>query len=337
MRICQVIASHGEGGLERHVRELTHQLIKAGHEVIVFGNREYLVTLPESAGRQPIHTRLGRRNPLLLLQLLLCLRHQHCDLIHAQANKAAALVGALRNWITCPIIGTLHNIKRDVRSFQRLDHIITVSRGLAVSFDPSRVSVVYNGIDQPRVGPTDLKKTFHLPDDRPLLCSVGRLVKAKGFDLLLDAIDGLSVNMLIVGEGPERRHLERRIERLAPDTQVRLLGHRNDAASLMAAADAVIISSRREGFSYVFNEALLVGARVLSTDVPVANEVLPPDLIVPVNDAPALRSRLQILLCDMDGWSVLMEQARAFAREHMTLNAMVANTLAVYEKLLGHE
>lgn len=334
MRICQVIASYGEGGLEKHVRELAQQLLASGHEVTVFGDRRFLETLPDRVAAVPVRFDRNRRNPLLLLELLIRLRACRCDVIHAQANKAASLVAFLRRWLAVPTIGTLHNIKRDLSAFRKLDHVITVSRQLARPFPADRASVIYNGIDAPEPERLDLRAMYGLPADMPVLCAVGRLVTAKGFDLLLDAIDGLPVSLVIAGEGPERRDLEQRVARLSPATRVRLLGHRDDVPSLMASADAVVISSRREGFSYVCNEALLCDAKIVSTDVPVANEVLPPELIVPVGDVAALRTRLQSLLGDTAAWDKLMQAPRQFARAHMTKQAMGANTLAAYHELL---
>ena len=334
MRICQVIASYGEGGLEKHVRELTRQLLLCGHEVTVLGDRRFLSTLPDQVTPVAVRFGLSRRNPLLLLELLIKLRRCRCDVIHAQANKAAGLVAFLRRWLAAPTIGTLHNLKRDVRAFQKLDHIITVSRQLARPFLAAQVSAIYNGIDKPRFERLDLRALYSLPVNLPVLCAVGRLVNAKGFDLLLDAVDGLPVSLVIAGDGPERQRLQQRVSRLSPATHVRLLGHNDAIPSLMASADAVIISSRREGFSYVFNEALLCDARILATDVPVANEVLPPELIVPVGDADALRERLRGLLSDRGRWDALMQAPRQFARAHMTQQAMCLSTLAAYRNLL---
>jgi glycosyltransferase involved in cell wall biosynthesis len=335
LKICQVIASYGEGGLEKHVRELTQQLLASGHDVTVLGDGRFLATLPERAVAVPVRFDRNRRNPLLLLELLLRLRACRCDVIHAQANKAASLVAFLRRWLASPTIGTLHNMKRDLRAFRKLDHVVTVSRQLAQPFPADRVSVVYNGIDSPQIERLDLRAVYGLSSDLPVLCAVGRLVAAKGFDLLLDAIDGLPVSLLIAGEGPERASLEQRAANLSPATCVRLLGHQDNIPALMASADAVIISSRREGFSYVCNEALLCDAKILSTDVPVANEVLPSELIVPVGDAAALRERLLALLDDTEKWDELMQAPRQFARAHMTKQAMCANTLAAYRELLG--
>ena len=334
MKICQVIASYGEGGLEKHVRELTEQLLASGHEVTVLGDRRFLDTLPAQAVVVPVRFDRNRRNPLLWLELLTKLRRCRCDVIHAQANKAASLVALLRRWLAVPTVGTLHNMKRDVRAFRKLDRVLTVSRQLARPFPAEQVSVIYNGIARPRFEPVDLRALYGLPAGLPVLCAVGRLVPAKGFDLLLDAVDGLPVSLVIAGEGPERAALEQRVARLSPATHVRLLGHRNDIPTLMASADGVVISSRREGFSYVFSEGLLCGTRIVSTDVPVANEVLPAELIVPVGAAAALRERLSRLLADPAGWDGLMQAPRAFGQAHLTQEAMGASTVAAYQTLL---
>lgn len=334
MKVCQVIASYGEGGLEKHVRELTQQMLASGHEVTVLADPRFLATLPDGAEPVPVRFALNRHNPLLLLELFIKLRRCRCDVIHAQANKAASLVALLRRWLGSPTIGTLHNMKRDLRAFRKLDHVITVSQQLAQPFPSGQVSVVYNGIDEPAYQRLDLRALYGLPSGLPVLCAVGRLVVAKGFDLLLDAVEGLPVSLLIAGDGPERARLEQRVARLSAATPVRMLGHQHDIPSLMASADAVVIASRREGFSYVCNEALLCDAKIVSTDVPVANEVLPPELIVPVGDAAALRERLRVLLGDRDGWESLMQAPRQLARERMTKQAMCARTLATYAQVL---
>ncbi|MCB5206961.1 glycosyltransferase [Methylovorus mays] len=336
MNICMVMASRGNGGLEKHVRELASELVRQGHDVTIAAPAAFLASLPANIGRMPIPAHLGRYHPWLLLKLLLALRRGGYDLVHAQASKAASLVNQLRPWLALPTLATLHNIKRDVRLYARFDHIIAVSRQLAASLPREKTSVVYNGIDAPEAPMLDIRQHFALPADYPVLVAVGRLVHAKGFDLLLEAVDGLPLALLIVGDGPEHARLTKRVQGMNPTTRCMLTRHRDDAPSLMRSADAVMICSRREGFSYVCNEALLLGARVLSTDVPVANEVLPPDFIVPTGDVASLRSRLCHWLNRPAEWAVLQQPAREFAAQQFTLPVMVTNTLTVYRRLIDH-
>jgi glycosyltransferase involved in cell wall biosynthesis len=335
MKVCQLLLSQGDGGLEKHVRDLSIQLTESGHTVSVVADKTFLSSLPAAIKRYPIPARLGRRNPLLQLLIRNTLRQINADIIHAQANKAAYVLSKVSPALTGITVGTVHNIKRDVRSFTQLDHVITVSHCLAERFKRSRTSVIYNGIVAPTVNAMDLLEEFALMPQAPVLLAVGRLVPAKGFDTLLHAVNGLKLNLVIVGDGPERRSLQKQVTLLSPATRVCLAGHRSDVASLMAAADAVLISSRREGFSYVLSEALLTGCRVLATDVPVANEVLPADLITPVESTYLFRERLVSLLAAPSHWSSLMSKPYEVAQRGMTLTAMTQHTLTTYNKLVA--
>lgn len=335
MKICQLLLSQGEGGLEKHVRELSIQLADHGHTIAVVADKKFLSDLPAGIERHPIPAGLGRRNPLLQLSIRKTLHQLKADIVHAQANKAAFVLSRLAASLPAVTVGTVHNIKRDTGSFTQLDHVITVSHGLAERFNHAKTSVIYNGIASAVAAPRDLYSEFDLIPGSPVLLAVGRLVPAKGFDMLLEAVNGLNINLVLIGDGPEMKRLQKQVRHLSPDTRVCLPGHRADASSLMASADAVLISSRREGFSYVLSEALLSGCRVLSTDVPVANEVLPADLITPVENAYLFRERLVSLLASPSRWSALMTQPHERAQRGMTLEAMGQQTLATYKQLVA--
>jgi glycosyltransferase involved in cell wall biosynthesis len=333
MFICQVIASHGNGGLEKHVRELSRCLVAHGHRVLIIGDVDFVNTLPEGVERESINMRLSRHHPWLLFQLYLKLRKYNFDVIHAQANKAASMLSSIKMLLKTPLIATVHNIKSQFKIYKRFLHVICVSRHLASLVNTHGTEVIYNGIQNVQCNKLDLAAQYHLPRNHPIICVVGRLVPAKGFDVLLEAIDGLDVSLIVAGDGPQKRVLEKRLECMHPNTQVRLIGHCDHPSDLMFSADGVIISSRREGFSYVFNEALMCGANILSTDVPVANEVLPSELIVAVDDAAKLREKLIMLLNTPEAWAALMQGAHQFARQHMTITQMTEKTINLYQRI----
>lgn len=217
MNICQVVASQGRGGLEKHVRELSFGLVERGHRVTVVAPPEFLAALPATVTKQALNAGHSRYNPLLLGDLFFKLRASGCDVIHAQASKAASLVGSVGHFLPQPFVATLHNIKRNLSPFLKADHVIAVSRQLAHPFDPAKSSVIYNGIEQPQAtAQPDVRADFGLPPDLPLLLAVGRLVEAKGFDLLLEAVHGLPLSLLIVGDGPEKERLEKKVAQLPP-------------------------------------------------------------------------------------------------------------------------
>jgi glycosyltransferase involved in cell wall biosynthesis len=197
----------------------------------------------------------------------------------------------------------------------------------------SKITNAGASIATPATSSISLHQQFQLPEHTPVICAVGRLVLAKGFDILLEAIDGLDISLIMMGEGPEREALEQRIARLDKKTVVRLIGYHDNPSMIMQAADGLVIPSRREGFSYVLNEALMCGVNVLATDVPVANEVLPEPLIVPVEDAIILRNRLQTLLHTPSYWAELMQHAQHLAKKEMTIEQMTKKTVNLYQRL----
>lgn len=333
MFICQIIASRGNGGLEKHVRDLSSSLIDAGHRVLVIADKKFLVTLPDQIEKYSINMRLSRHNPWLIFQLYFILRRFKFDIIHAQADKAVSMLSSIKFLFKIPTVATLHNIKSHFNFYQNYKHVICVSRHLKILVNTLGAEVIYNGITPIKYQRVNLHAQYHLPINKPIICAVGRLVPAKGFDILLEAIDGLDVSLIIAGEGPQRFALEKFVMQMQKNTTVRLIGHHANPSNLMFSANGVVISSRREGFSYVFNEALMCGTNILSTDVPVANEVLPGALIVPISDAVTLRQKLITLLQDNNHWDSQMQEVQLFAQKDMTLSHMTEKTINLYQRM----
>ena len=70
---------------------------------------------------------------------------------------------------------------------------------------------------------------------------------------------------VVVGDGPLRDNLQARID--AEKLPVRLLGHRNDVADLLGAADVFLLTSHWEARALVLQEAMQVGVPVVATAV----------------------------------------------------------------------
>ena len=108
-------------------------------------------------------------------------------------------------------------------------------------------------------------------DDRPTLLCVGRLAPEKNLDLLprvlaAAAAQGQRWRLVLVGDGPERRRLERRFAGLP----VTFAGSRSarEVAEAYRAADVVIMPSLTETVGLVLLEAAACGARVVAADTP---------------------------------------------------------------------
>ncbi len=336
MKICQVLASRGTGGLERHFADLCNEL-SLHHQVIAVAHPEFCRRLRQDVQLEAVDLTGWRRNPVTSLRLVLCIRRHHPDIVHAQANKAAAMVAAVRFALGgARRVATVHNLKRDCSMFRSFDRVIAVSRRAARQIGHDRVDVVYNGIAlsadaEPLNGARVISPGGV---QTPTAIAVGRLVPAKGFDVLLQAWSGVDANLMIVGEGPQRARLESLINELALGDRVRLLGYRHDVPMLLAGADLVIISSRREGFSYVLAEALQARRVVISTRVPVADEVLPETFLVDTDQPAALHAKITQVLGSPEQAREAFETVWRYAAQTFTIERMTVQTEEVYRRAL---
>lgn len=140
--------------------------------------------------------------------------------------------------------------------------------------------VLYNVIEdeQIRAKAREEVNDFIKPDG---ICvfTIGRLSDEKGYDRLVRIHakllnDGLLHQLFVLGEGPERGALERKIHECGVKNTFHLLGFKENPYKYLSLADLFVCSSRREGFSTAVTEALILGIPVVSTRCSGAEELL---------------------------------------------------------------
>lgn len=340
LRIVQILGTPEgrQGGLERHTLDLCGELAQR-HEVHLIADPGFAEQVPEGVHFHPLDFRQSRWNPRLYLQIARYVRKVKPDLVHAQAGKAARLWSNLR-WMFPGLtsIGTQH-LDHNTRPYRGLDHMITVSSLLATRHPAGFATCVHNGLRAPAPLPAEERKALHDEllgrHEGPLMVTVGRLDAQKGYDILLKAMPGVPGHLLIVGEGHDRPLLEGLIREHKLEDKVTLLGWRKDIHRLLQAADLCVISSRSEGFPLVMIEALHAEAPIVSTAVSGVVEIVPPDLLVPIEDVAALHAKLVEVTGKVPELRERYQPIFAHARSELTLAGMTRNTEAVYRKVLA--
>jgi glycosyltransferase involved in cell wall biosynthesis len=332
--ICQVLAGAESGGLERHFVELCNALVER-HQVTAIAHPVHAQALDRRVHFVPLDLSRGRFNPRVLLMLYRALRRTAPDIVHSHANKATAMVALLKPLLSLSFVATLHNCKSQLWMFRGCDALIAVSQSLADCLPGRQVNVIPNGIAPP--APLDAARVAALKaplGGHPLVLAAGRLVEAKGFDVLLAAWQTVPAQLWIAGQGPQRTRLEALIDSQRLRDRVTLLGQRDDIDVLMEGADLLVLPSRREGFPYVLLEALHHGLPVIATRVPGAVDVLPQPWLVPIEDTVALAAAVTRALTDPLRLQADFAAVWERAREELSLATMVQRTEAVYRKVL---
>ena len=338
MRVALVMASHGEGGLEKHVVELANGLCRRGIEVCLVAHPMYESRLPGEVEFLPIDLTTYRRNPFALYRLFRRLREARPQIIHAHGSKAASTISPLLPFLpTMHSVATLHSRKNNVRMFSRFERVIAVSRIAATNLKHPGIRIIHNGIAPDSGTAVPAFDAWPRVAERPRVLAIGRLVPVKGFDLLIHTWKHVDAQLAIAGAGFERERLERLVGETGQQDKITLLGQRNDVHALLSAADLFVISSHYEGGPYTLVEALQHRVPVVSTAVGVAVEILPENFICATGDPAALAERITSALEDIEQARREHEHAFHHALTELTFEHLLDSTIAVYEELLGRQ
>ena len=335
MKVLLLLASPGPdiGGMERQVALQAKNLSRYPDlELGVLAAPCYRDLFHPELPLFPVSMTRSRRNPLLLWQVIQTVRTFKPDLIHAHGHKAADLTKSIRKLFkTIKLVGTAHGTKRHNRALQHLDQIFAVSKGVQKAVLPLPSLVLENGIE-PYQGPVFTKAEFcqslNLDPSLPLVLAVGRLVPVKRYEQLILAFKTLPANMVILGDGPERKHLES-----MASANVTLTGFRADVRAIMPAADLLVITSEREGYSLTMIEALQSELPVLSTRVSGSEDLLPADCLIESVEEQPLRAFLQQSLKRSDPLRVQLQPVFAYARSALTIERLAQQTHDHYHAL----
>lgn len=156
------------------------------------------------------------------------------------------------------------------------------------------------------------------------IVAAGRLVEAKGHDLLIDAAAalaraGAAFDLVIYGDGPLRETLSRQIAAQGLSERVRLAGHAPDIGAVLAGAGLCVLPSRREGFGNVIVEAMAASVPVLAAACSGPARLIEDGrngFLVAPGDAAALAGAMAALLADPARRESVVKAGRRTSRRY---------------------
>ncbi len=222
---------------------------------------------------------------------------------------------------------------------QRADAVIAPSRYLSAvvagwGVPARKIEVVYNALE----APPETESARLPPFEGTTLITVARLVAWKGIDGLVEITsERKDWRLFVVGDGPERRNLEKLANRSGADDRVIFTGGlpRGRVFAHMKAADVFVLNSLYEGLPHIILEAFAAGLPVVATNAGGSKEVVEDGrngLLVPPQRKDLLAAAIRRLNSETGLRAALVEGARRTLEDRFRWETMVTETEAVLRR-----
>ncbi len=366
LKVCMLIPKLHVGGAEMQVLSLLKNLDGSRFKVhlccFTHGDEE----MEGEAARYAADVHLMRFRwallPIFFSRLVGYLRHGRFDVLHCHLPLADFLGRAAGKLAGVPVLVTTEHGRHPWKSplhlfLERFLNPVTDAR-MCVSRDildirgtrertpGGKLLYIPNAVDTGRFrsgerGKAGVMAEFGWESTDPLVVSVGRLVPAKDYPVLVEAVgilrkDHPDARCLIVGEGRSRGDIEHSIMERGLAAHVVLAGKRRDIPDILAAGDVFVLSSVSEGLPVSLLEAMAAGKAIVATGVggiPDAVTDRGNGLIVPARDAGAIAAGIGELLSNEDLAGRLSASAAEEAEASYGVTAISERIGDVYERL----
>jgi glycosyltransferase involved in cell wall biosynthesis len=356
--VALVITDMDVGGAERMLVALATRLNRQrwNPKVICLGPEGKLVEPLIAAGLPPECLDVNRRKPLQAIgRLAASLRGHGPKLLQSflfHANVAARLAAPLAK---VPWVLSGHRVAEHQKRWHlTLDRLtsnlatgsVCVSKGVlhftrdVEGVSPKRLVVIANGVDTSAfdVAEPVPRGSLGIPERAHLALCIGRLDVQKGLPFLFEAAERVIAScadwhLLLVGDGPERDWVRRRIaETPGLADRVHWVGRRDDVPSLLKAADILVLSSLWEGMPNVVLEAMAARKAVVATNVEGSEDLVIPNesgWLVPPRDA----KELSWALLEAVNSPERCQRFGAAGRRRIEADFSIDRMVAAYERL----
>jgi glycosyltransferase involved in cell wall biosynthesis len=364
MKIVHVL-TRGDvlGGAQSHVRELSLELRRLGHEVTVITGAPGIFTeqlrhagIPWREARSLVRPLRPHLDAAALVQLWCALRDLKPDLVCVHTAKAGSLGRAAARLHHLPSVFTPHGWSMLDRTSMQPNPLYRWTESLAARLGTriinvceferqcaqqlgvgpaTTLDVVLNGIaetTQVRLRPIDAQP--------PMLVMVARFVSQKDHRTLIQALSGLlsmEWSLLLVGAGELEPHVVSQIEAVGLSERVRILPPETNVDRLLMEAQIFVLSSHFEALPISILEAMRAGLPVVATDVGGIRESVrhgETGLLAGHGDLEGLRHALARMISEPALRVTFGGAGRRLWSNQFTAGAMAARTMEVYQRAL---
>jgi glycosyltransferase involved in cell wall biosynthesis len=285
-------------------------------------------------------------------------RYEGVDVIHAHTRVSQVAAAVVSRFTGVPYVTTCHGFfKKRLRGIFDTwgSKVIAISDAvkahLARDFrlQDDRIELIYSGVDIGKY----LKEYSEEDMDKvrisvglmkgPVVGTIGRLSPIKGQKYFIRAMKDViarekGIQMLMVGDGPERGRLKDLTLSLGMDSSVRFKSAVFNTQDYLAVMDIFVFPSLREGLGMALLEALAAGKPCIASDVGGISNIIKGGyngILVPPGDIPAISEAVTNLLNNKDLAARMGDRGRTLVKERFSHEVMALKVMGLYEKVIG--
>ena len=239
----------------------------------------------------------------------------------------------------------------DRRLAHGTDRIVANSRGVREfciehRLPAEKIDVIPNAVATSR--PSDVSRDalldeLGIPSNARLIGTIGRLWPQKRVKDLIWAYELVvtlhpAARLLVIGDGPQRRQLERFALLSSDLDRVRFLGERNDVWRIMPHLDVLWNGAGYEGMPNSVMEAMAASVPVVATDIPGNRDLIlhgETGYLVPIASRADYGRVTDRILANPALARQLGEAGRRRVAQEFTIEQMVGRYVQIYEEILG--
>ena len=357
------------GGAEKHLHRIFGKIVEMGHEVVLF-----TTAFSGAKEREVVDGILViRKGGDLMFQLTVALnlkkldREFNFDVVVEDLNKLPVFA----HWfVRKPLLVQMHHLwrksifaeaffpvafgvwffERIIPFFYRTQPFVVVSpstkKELAeIGVDESRISVIYNGSEKPKVvecaDSNENAANLATSAAEPYFIWLSRVHRYKGIWTALEAFEKFSkshseVKLYVVGDGPLLKKLPTWIKAHCLDGKVELTGYVSAARKyeLLSSSLALLQTSYKEGWGLTVMEAAQLCKTTIASDVPGLRDSVrdgETGILFPSGDAAACASAMEKVYGDAELRTNLGRNAKRYA-ESFSWEKSACETLELLQR-----
>lgn len=370
-RIRVLHVAEAAGGVERYLQTLFKYSDKEQVENILVCSQNYDYKKMKSLADRVIVLKMAHQiNPSSDIKVEKALRRiikqLKPDIVYAHSSKAGALARiadwGLKNKVIYNPHGWAFNMQQSTKkkemykwvekiSAHFCDKIVCISDAEKESAlrekicKPSKLQVIYNGIDLEEIKNTISKKRaeLNIPEDAFVVGMVGRLSKQKAPDVFVKAAKLIkdkipNAYFLMVGDGELRDQVEEMIHKFNLDSSFLITGWVDNPTAYMKVMNVGCLLSRWEGFGLVLPEYMACGVPIVATDVDAIPNIIKngKNGILVDKDDYILTSNVIIKLFNDEQFRYdLIKLEKAVVKQKYSVKRVIKENIIMYNRLMA--